>query len=119
MPAPTAVDRRPVPAGPVDRPRRHRRFALVAAGQVRLLALLASSGGTSPLAVLPFLALCVVLACWRGSCSVGSGAASATCAPWSCRSTPGQARSRARPSAMPPTARHLSLSGDVEPPTRW
>ena len=93
-------------------------FALVAVGQVRLLTLLASSGGASPLAVLPFLALCVVLllAClvlgrlWRRvghlrpvvlPVEAGTGSLQGALA---------------RDAAE---AHHLSLSGDVEPPTRW
>jgi hypothetical protein len=93
-------------------------FAVLAAGQARLLALLASSGGTSPVAVLPFLGLCVVILLawfvlgrlWR---RVGD------LRPVILPVEAGAGALRGAPEQDAAEGRHLSLSGDVEPPTRW
>ena len=93
-------------------------FALVAAGQARLLAILASSDGASPIAVLPFLGLCVVLLLawfvlgrlWR---RVGD------LRPAVLPIESGAGALQGAPEQDAAEGHHLSLSGGVEPPTRW
>ena len=92
-------------------------FLLLAARLVYLLMTLVS-GPAAPLAFVPFLALAVLAAVawpvlgrlWRRS---------AAHRPVTLSINPGPGELRGVPELDQPSAPHIALSGEVDPPTRW
>lgn len=93
-------------------------FAVAAGIQARLIAILASAGAASPIALLPFLGLCVVCVLawfvlgrlWR---RVGD------LRPVVLPVGAGTGALQGSPERDAGEGHHRSLSGEVEPPTRW
>lgn len=93
-------------------------FAVLAAVLARAVLVLADAGGISPVAVLPFLALCVVcIAAWfvLGRLWRRVGDLRPVVLPVDA----GSGALQGSPERDAADGHHRSLSGEVEPPTRW
>lgn len=108
---------------PYLRARRHARAAtllvlLLVGFLARTVAVLAGLEGISPVAILPFLTLCVVCIVawivlgrlWRRSAALR---------PVTLSVDAGDGALQGAPERDGPEGGHLSLRGEVEPPTRW